>query len=556
MRTKCRRSCETPTMTFLNEVRVPSNPSATTEPSPPHEGDTPQEQPNPQPLQQATAPDPSLSQPTPQQQEQQQGEVWAAPGERRIIPNWEQSFAARLAYLHAHRRLHPAGARSQARSPGAHGHRTAADAQPVRHRRRAPGQPAGLAFNTIGASAVPAGSSKPRHSTTISTRSPSSSKPPAQAKQKQRNSNPPHQHTHPQTTRNPKPANAKTMATTQKRKQIMTQRQKPPTCRGLCAKHDLEHKRRKTQTKRQRKSTDQQPYRREKKRTQTSKRNNNHHSNTNKPNEQQQKQSLEQAERTAKVQHRTRQAAAATSHHHNQQMAPISPPSSDTSLPSQLQQGLPVLRDLLRHVSHQARAQTAHTNKQTHPHLMPRPPPVPPCPEELLLALQISQTLTTHIQTLTSKIVATHQHTPTSPNQPHHNDVITIDSQESPVQEQQPRPAPALPTTQLPLQAPLPQVHSAAETAASQAATQAWPHAPTTAEAPEQRAGQAERQAQHTQREQTAHTEQSSRSTDTAQAARADKAQASHNIPPHNSQIVSGHIVFAELYYMVITAHS
>ena len=27
MRTNCRRSCESPTMTFLNEVRVPSNPS-------------------------------------------------------------------------------------------------------------------------------------------------------------------------------------------------------------------------------------------------------------------------------------------------------------------------------------------------------------------------------------------------------------------------------------------------------------------------------------------------------------------------------------------------
>ena len=95
-----------------------------------------------------------------------------------------------------------------------------------------------------------------------------------------------------------------------------------------------------------------------------------------------------------------------------------------------LQHGLPVLRDMLSYQLHASTSPPPHP-----PQAMAAPPPPQPTREELELTLQIAQTLTTHIQDLARKIMQSHHHNPTS-NQPHHNDVITIDSQESHTQEQ------------------------------------------------------------------------------------------------------------------------
>ena len=93
-----------------------------------------------------------------------------------------------------------------------------------------------------------------------------------------------------------------------------------------------------------------------------------------------------------------------------------------------LQHGLPVLRDML---SYQL---AATTRPQQPPQAMAAPPPPQVTTEELQLTLQIAQALTTHIQALARRIVQS-QHSGTT-NQPHPNDVITIDSQESHTQEQ------------------------------------------------------------------------------------------------------------------------
>ncbi|CAE7558224.1 unnamed protein product, partial [Symbiodinium pilosum] len=95
-----------------------------------------------------------------------------------------------------------------------------------------------------------------------------------------------------------------------------------------------------------------------------------------------------------------------------------------------LQHGLPVLRDMLSYQLHASTSPPPHP-----PQAMAATPPPQPTREELELTLQIAQTLTTHIQDLARKIMQSHHHNPTS-NQPHHNDVITIDSQESHTQEQ------------------------------------------------------------------------------------------------------------------------
>ena len=193
-----------------------------------------------------------------------------------------------------------------------------------------------------------------------------------------------------------------------------------------------------------------------------------------------------------------------------------------------LQQGLPVLRDLLSHVNHQTRAQATYGHQPTQPHPMPPPPPVPLCPEELLLALQISQTLTTHIQTLTAKILATHQQAPTSNIQAHHNDVITIDSQESWDQVQLQPPADAAP---MPAQAQAPQMPGTAEGPASQAATQTWPPEPTTTRATahnvDSQTGPAPTHRDKTQQPQQEHGEAAETTTE---------AQADHHPPQNNGQ--------------------
>ena len=113
-----------------------------------------------------------------------------------------------------------------------------------------------------------------------------------------------------------------------------------------------------------------------------------------------------------------------------------------------MQHGMPLLRDLL---AYQVRAHP--DNQPTMPTTMAAPPPPPPTLEELQLSLQIAQALTAHIQTITRRILSTNSHPIDNHHQPHPNDVIAIDSQDTQEEadqqppEQPPRPQPQPQTT-------------------------------------------------------------------------------------------------------------
>ena len=114
-----------------------------------------------------------------------------------------------------------------------------------------------------------------------------------------------------------------------------------------------------------------------------------------------------------------------------------------------MQHGMPLLRDLL---AYQVRAHPDNQPAKQAAMAAPPPPP-PPTLEEQQLSLQIAQALTVHIQAITKRILATNNHPMDNYHQPHHNDVITIDSQdtqEEPDQqpsEQPPKPQPEPQTT-------------------------------------------------------------------------------------------------------------
>ena len=100
-----------------------------------------------------------------------------------------------------------------------------------------------------------------------------------------------------------------------------------------------------------------------------------------------------------------------------------------------MQHGMPLLRDLL---AYQVRAHP--DNQPTKPAAMAAPPPPPPTLEELQLSLQIAQALTSHIQTITSRILSANSQPLVNHHSPHPNDVITIDSQDT-QEEVDPQPA-------------------------------------------------------------------------------------------------------------------